>query len=212
MTRLVLIRHGQSRATVDGVVGGERGCAGLTDAGRQQAAALAARVGKTQELAGAVGLWASTLPRAIETALELAPVLGLDVVTDAGLCELDPGEGDGLSWADFQRRFGSFDMAAEPYRPLAPGGESWVAFGRRVRDTLAHLASGDGLTVAVCHGGVIEQAMLQSLGLPATTGPGVLMATPPNTSISEWTVSATSEWRLLRFADAAHLATSDGGR
>ncbi|GAC1316526.1 MAG: hypothetical protein NVSMB12_13400 [Acidimicrobiales bacterium] len=30
-SRLVLIRHGQSRATVDGSVGGERGCRGLTD-------------------------------------------------------------------------------------------------------------------------------------------------------------------------------------
>lgn len=210
MTRVVLIRHGQSRATVDAVVGGSRGCEGLSDIGRRQAAELAARVARTGELHGATQLLASTLPRAVETAAALAPALGLEVVEDPGLCELDPGEGDALTWAEFQQRFGSFDMATDPYRPLAPGGESWATFGLRVGETMARLARSGGLIVAVCHGGVIEQAMLQGMGLPVAIGPGVLFATVPNASITEWMVEAADgaapRWRLLRFADAAHVS------
>lgn len=209
VTRLVLIRHGQSRATVDAVVGGRRGCAGLTDMGRGQAAALAARVARTGEFGTAVRLLASTLPRAIETAEALAPVLGLQVVQDPGLCELDPGDADTLGWAEFQDRFGLFDLAAEPFRPLAPGGESWARFGLRVGETLTRVVGQPGLTVAVCHGGVIEQALLHSLGLPSITGPGVIVAGVPNASITEWTVDAVASrpprWRLVRFGDAAHV-------
>ena len=46
-TRLVLIRHGESRATVDEIVGGHDGCQGLTDRGRRQAEALRDRLGAT---------------------------------------------------------------------------------------------------------------------------------------------------------------------
>ena len=67
MTRLVLIRHGEAQSAIDGVVGGPLGCTGLSELGRRQADALAARLVRTGELAGAVALYASTLPRAIET-------------------------------------------------------------------------------------------------------------------------------------------------
>src|SRR2546423_1692878 len=51
-TRLVLIRHGESRSTVDRVVGGHRGCSGLTDRAVRQAKALRDRLAHTRELAG----------------------------------------------------------------------------------------------------------------------------------------------------------------
>ena len=50
-TRLVLIRHGESRSTVDRVVGGHRSCNGLTDKGVRQAKALRDRLARTRELA-----------------------------------------------------------------------------------------------------------------------------------------------------------------
>jgi broad specificity phosphatase PhoE len=75
---------------------------------------------------------------------------------------------------------------------------------------MARLVRSTGLVVAVCHGGVIEQTLLQSMGLPAAVGPGVRVATVPNASISEWTIAevegAAPRWRLVRFCDAAHVA------
>ncbi|HVL02915.1 MAG TPA: phosphoglycerate mutase family protein, partial [Acidimicrobiales bacterium] len=70
-TRLLLVRHGESQAQVDRVVGGPTGCTGLSDLGRRQVIALAER----WQDAGFVAdrLFSSTLPRAAETAELLAP-------------------------------------------------------------------------------------------------------------------------------------------
>ena len=59
-------------------VGGVRGpdrVPGLTERGRRQVEALGDRLAPTGELAGADALYASVLPRAIETAELLAPAL-----------------------------------------------------------------------------------------------------------------------------------------
>jgi probable phosphoglycerate mutase len=211
-TRIVLVRHGQARAAVDGVVGGPRGCKGLTDLGRAQARALAERWAWTGELGVVDRVVSSALPRAVETAEVLAPALGGHVVVrDPALNEMEPGEGDALTWEDWERRYGTFDLAAEPFRPLSPGGESWAAFGLRATTALAGLGRSEPGTTAVvvCHGGIIEQSMVLGLGLAAQTPPGACVATPPNTSVTEWWVQVVEagslRWRLARFADAAHL-------
>ena len=72
---MVLIRHGEAVCNVSGVCGGVVGCRGLTGAGREQVDALARRLAQSGELAGADALYASILPRAIETAERLAPAL-----------------------------------------------------------------------------------------------------------------------------------------
>jgi probable phosphoglycerate mutase len=213
LTRLVLVRHGQSRATVEQIAGGERGCKGLTDLGIRQVEALAERIARSGELAGATALWSSTLPRAVETAEILAPALGaLPVVTDRDLCELQPGEGDGLTWEEWGQRFGGFRMADEPYRPLAPGGESWAEFQLRVGRTLSALvvAEAGGTVVVACHGGIIDGSLRSFLGLGWRPGADVL-DTPANASLTEWTCAirpgAALEWRLVRYNDAAHLGS-----
>ena len=194
--RLVLVRHGQSRASVDGVVGGPRGCRGLTELGRAQAAALAARWTGEVDL-----LVSSALPRALETAGLLRSAVGDPPMrVDAALNEIEPGEGDGLAWDEWARRYGWFDLAAEPDRPLSPGGESWAAFGTRAGAALAALATMDGTTVAVCHGGVIERSVSLAFGFPAATGPGALVVTPPPASVTEWRVEGEERrWRLVRY-------------
>lgn len=213
--RIVLVRHGQSRATVDGVVGGPRGCQGLTDLGRRQAEALGRRLVATGELGSVVAVVSSTLPRAVETATIVASFLSREVELDEGLCELDPGEGDGLTWDEWQRRYEGFDVAVEPFRPLAPGGESWASFGLRAGATLHRLAERfhESTVVAVCHGGIVEQSVLNGLHLPAQFPPALRLETAPNTSMTEWLVEVApgkaQHWRLVRFADAAHLAGVD---
>jgi len=211
-TRVVLVRHGQSRATVDGVAGGRSGCTGLTDLGRRQAQALADRLAATAELEGATALLSSTLPRAVETAETIAPALGgLPVEQLDDLCELDPGEGDGLTWDEWQERYGGFDLGAEPYRPLAPGGESWAEFQLRAGRVLSELATtyAGGTVVASCHGGIIEASMVNELLVAAQVPPGQRIVTAANGSLTEWRVTVhpyhPQHWRLVRFNDVAHL-------
>jgi probable phosphoglycerate mutase len=132
MTKLVLIRHGEAQSYLDGVVGGDRGCTGLSDLGRRQATALRDRLARTGELGEVDALYASSLPRAIETADVIAPALGdLPVKVERDVREFDPGpEADGRTWEDIEREYPR--ELWDPYRPRVPGAESWAGFGVRV--------------------------------------------------------------------------------
>ena len=105
-TRIVMVRHGESLAQERRIVGGHKGCEGLSVRGRLQVEALRDRWKASDELGGDVVLYASLMPRAIETAEILAPVLGLpEISQDCDFCEHHPGEGDGLPWDEFDERY-----------------------------------------------------------------------------------------------------------
>jgi len=220
-TRLVLIRHGESRSTVDRVVGGHRGCTGLTDRGVRQAKALRDRLARTGELAGAAAVLTSVLPRAIETAEIIAPAFGdVGVEQRCELCEIHPGEADGLTWEEFSTLYRPEGLATgNPYTATSPGGESWAGFYVRVGEALLR-AAGDhpGRTVVVvCHGGVIEGAFATLGNLPLRRPFDVRIE---NTALTEWSWQPSgvdlgnpghrlARWRLDRFNDSAHLAGLD---
>jgi probable phosphoglycerate mutase len=202
---LVLIRHADSIASRDRVIGGPRGCTGLTELGLEQARALAARLRRTGELSDCRALLTSPWPRALQTAEVLAGAFSVDVIEEApDLTELRPGEADGLQWEDFVARYGDFDMQAEPDRPQSPGGESWNRFVERVRGALDRLAARfQGRTaVAVTHGGFISASILIKFGIPRP-GTGARLE-PANTALTEWSLS-NARWVLVRYNDLAHL-------
>lgn len=207
-TRLVLIRHGEAQCNLAGIVGGPRGCTGLSPAGVRQAQALRDRLARNGALAGARALYASVLPRALDTAAIIAPAVAhgrLEVVADCGLCELHPGAGDGLVWPEFTARYGEPDWDTDPDTLLAPGGESWNGFVDRASAALGAVASrhpGEQVVV-VCHAGVIEAAMLRLLPV---AGVGRLRLRTEHTSLTEFeTDDRSGGWRLVRYNDAAHL-------
>ena len=205
-TRLVLVRHGESRATVDEIIGGHDGCKGLTDRGRRQAEALRDRLVGTGELGDVAALYASILPRAVETAEIIAPALGHpELVTDCAFCEQHPGEADGMSWAEYAERYRGDGETFDPYVAPAPGQESWAELVARVGRSLREVTeSHRGETVVVaCHGGVVISSMIAMLELPVARSPWTFVV--ENTSLTEW-VHAGRRWSLTRFNDAAHLA------
>ncbi|MGD0219191.1 MAG: histidine phosphatase family protein [Acidimicrobiales bacterium] len=206
-TRLAIIRHGEAFANVDSVIGGHKGCRGLTPRGVTQSEVLAARLVRTGELAGAAALWTSVLPRAVETAAILAPALGLTgFERSCPFCERHPGEADGLTWAEYETRYQRRSLPGDdPEFPTSPGGESWIGFLDRAAAALVALATihpGE-LVVVVSHGGVIDASLIRFLEL-AEHG-NVVRLHPDNTSITEWRHTG-SRWRLVRYNDAAHLA------
>jgi broad specificity phosphatase PhoE len=224
-TRLVLIRHGEAVCNTSGVCGGRRGCGGLTDRGRRQVEALGDRLARTGELAGTDTLYASVLPRAIQTGELLAPAMvGAGpapagghsrrsappvVVTDCGLCELHPGEADGLSWDEFTARFGTVDWDVDPAQPIAPGGESWTGFVNRVSTTLDGVVAGHpGQLVAVaCHAGVVEASLLAKLPVAGGLTGTRLQLRTDHASMTTWEIDR-GRWRLLRYNDAVHHQAS----
>jgi broad specificity phosphatase PhoE len=204
--QLVLVRHGDAHAGFAGVIAGRTGCAGLTDLGRRQAEALRDHLAATGRIR-ADALLASTLPRAIETAQIIAPGLGFDEFgQECDLCEVHTGEADGLEWAEYATRYGSFDMEAEPDRVFAPEGESWNSFHERVERTLTRVAKEyDGRTVvAVCHAGVIMASVRILLGVPHPATGAQLR--PSNTGLTVWDHDAALDrWTLHAFNEATHL-------
>jgi probable phosphoglycerate mutase len=211
-TRIVLVRHGEAVCNVNGIVGGVIGCTGLTELGRRQISALAARLEVTGELAGATALYASVLPRAVETAEILRPVVGngkLDLVQECALCELHPGESDGLTWQEVVDRFGVPEWDIDPDTVIAPGGESWSAFVPRAAAAVRALAlrhPGE-LVVAAVHAGVIESTMISFLEVPpAVSRRGWTRIV--HASLTEWEwVPTESRWVLIRFNDACGIPT-----
>lgn len=212
-TNLVLIRHGESVCNRAGVVGGHKGCTGLTGEGVREAEALRDRLLATGELRGAAALYSSALERAVQTASIVSPATGsgLEPVADCSFCELHPGEADGLSWSEFTERYGEPDFVADPGIELSPGGESWSGFVRRASSALLAVAERHcGETVVVvCHGGVIEASLLSFL--PLERDLMRLRLRTEYTSITEWELSEDG-WKLLRYNDSSHLAHSRVGR
>jgi probable phosphoglycerate mutase len=200
-----MIRHGEAVCNKEGIFGGEFGCHGLTDLGRKQSFALLHRLLMTRELMTASALYSSTLPRAIETADILTPGLAsLRVRRDGQLCELQPGEADGMSWEQVIATYGEPDWDTDPGRVVAPGGESWLGFYERCKGALERIIDehrGE-LVVIVAHGGVIEQAMKLLFRLAPETR---MRLRTENCSMTEIEFSERGQ-RLLRYNDRAPLA------
>ncbi|MEQ1787997.1 MAG: histidine phosphatase family protein [Acidimicrobiales bacterium] len=212
-TRIILVRHGESRAQELGILGGHAGCAGLSDRGRRQVEALRDRLIGTQELAGATALYSSIMPRAIETAEILAPAVGgLEVRSECDFCEGHPGDADGITWAELAERYPSPD-GWDPDHSPAPGWETWREMGVRVQKALDSLvARHPGETVVVaCHGGVVVHAMLHWLALDEVATDRRAWMSPENSGLTEWRFGAnpyqkdTLPVELVRFNDHAHL-------
>ncbi|CAN5385754.1 histidine phosphatase family protein [soil metagenome] len=86
--RLLLIRHGQTPANVQGTLATARPGPGLTALGQQQADAIPDAVAGEQIAA----IYVSALTRTALTAAPLAPSLGLEVRVREGLEEIEAGD------------------------------------------------------------------------------------------------------------------------
>jgi broad specificity phosphatase PhoE len=164
VSQLVFVRYGQTEANRNGVLLG-RLDPPLNDAGREQAAAVAARVAPLSP----VRIATSPLVRAVETAAVVARACALEVEIDKQLIEVDYGEYDGLPLADLPPDLVSKWRNDADFAP--PGGESLASVGKRmgaytsaVLDSLA-----DGPVVAVSHVSPIKAAVSWVLHADAET-------------------------------------------
>jgi len=179
MTRVLLIRHGQSEWNADGRWQGQADPP-LTDLGRHQALHAARNLGTVDAIV------ASDLQRASETALIIAEALGIGpVVVEASLRERDAGEWSGLTRAEIERDWPGYLDPPPTDRPAsfgaAPATDRHEAFARdpveqpkaerrrppswesdellleRVLDGLGrvHDLAPEGQVIAITHGGVI---------------------------------------------------------
>ncbi len=147
VTRILVVRHGQSEWNADGRWQGQENPP-LTELGQQQAVHAAQAVGAVD------AVYASPLDRAATTAHLIAEMLGIGpVVLLGGLMERHAGEWQGLTRDQIDRAFPGYLEAGQ--RP--PGWEDDDLVEARVMDALDSIAAEHpgGHVLAVAHAGVI---------------------------------------------------------
>jgi alpha-ribazole phosphatase/probable phosphoglycerate mutase len=166
VTIILLARHGQSdwNATHRWQGHADRP---LTEKGREQARALAARLAHIELDA----VYSSDLQRAADTAVEVGAAQGLDVIERPELREVDVGSWSGLTRAEAEEQF---PRGFARWRDGYPGwedGESYEAMTTRVLGAVLDIARADegGRVLIVSHGGPIRAIHAAALGLDVHT-------------------------------------------
>jgi phosphoserine phosphatase len=155
---IVLLRHGESTAIVEGRFQGQLDTP-LSETGRRQATLAARRLARPNESPALpipdgppVEIIHSPLARAAETAAAVATVIAGDdgfaapvpVRADAGFSEIGQGEWEGRPATDVVERWSALLDAwhADPVAAWAPGGESLPQVQARVRPALDSVVAG----------------------------------------------------------------------
>lgn len=162
MTIILIARHGQSDWNAARRWQGHADRP-LTQKGREQAHALAARIAHI-ELAA---VYSSDLRRARETAEVVADSQALDVQVEPDLREVDVGSWSGLTRVEAEQRFpGGFARWRAGY-PGWDDGESYEAMTDRVIEAVRAIAPRhpDERVLVVAHGGPIRALHAEALGL-----------------------------------------------
>jgi probable phosphoglycerate mutase len=201
-TELLLVRHGESEAAVDGIdfpfLDGQ-GDPELSALGAEQAERVCARL----SLEGIDAIYVSPLRRTSGTAAPLVSALGLVPVVEPDLREVHLGLWEGGA---FRKHVSeghplALRMVEEQRYDVIPGAEPAESFGRRVRAAAQRMGEAHaGQRVAVfTHGGVIGELLAQ-----ATHGDAFAFNSADNASISHLVVTP-QRWYVRRFNDTTHL-------
>lgn len=203
MTTFLMIRHGESEANRERVFAGHMDAA-LQDRGLEQAKRTAEYIVRTYRVDA---VYASDLRRAYDTGKCVAELLGLPVIADRDLREIDAGEWEGVKFDELVERF------PEDYgvwlhdigHARCTGGESVAHLGERVRGALMRMAAeNEGKTVVIAtHATPIRvmQCLVQAGDLARMKDiPWV-----SNASISVLTYDDAGEWAFTAVSEDAHL-------
>lgn len=163
-TYLLLIRHGENDWVGTHRLAGRTPGVHLNDQGRQQSERLA------QLLAGQpVGaIYSSPLERCLETAQPIAATLGLEVVQEPGVLEVDYGKWRG---GDLKELSKSPEWRSVQHYPSSfrfPGGETLYEVQSRAVGALERIVAAhpNQLVAVLSHGDVIRTSLAHFMGTP----------------------------------------------
>ena len=202
MTTLIFIRHGESEANRQNVFAGQIN-PDLQNKGVLQAELTAKYIEQNYKVDK---IYSSDLKRAYRTAKCLGDLLGLEVVTDRRLREINAGKWEG------EKYLGLIDKYPEEFglwlnnigKAACPDGETVKQLGERVMEALTEIAkNNDGKTVAIgTHATPIRvaQSIIQTGGLEEMKNiPWVSNASVSLVEYNDgkWTMSVVSEDKHL---------------
>lgn len=164
MTRLILVRHGESTWNLTGRYQGNIDTE-LSELGVRQSACVAERL-RGMHLDA---VYSSSLRRALHTAIAVALSHSLDIQVEEDLVEIDHGAWNGLLKEEVEKRYGPLleRWQLTPSQVKMPGGESLSDVARRVQRVLDRIADAHPQgSVAVCsHDAVLKTIVALSIGM-----------------------------------------------
>jgi len=203
-TTLLVIRHGETEWNIEERFQGH-GDSPLTNAGRDQARALALRL---KDIPFDT-LVSSDLGRALETASIITEQTGHTVREDARLRERNFGDLEGLTFQKIKARHARILDQLDTNDPdyVIPNGESLRQHYQRNTECIAELIEKNhGATVAmVVHGGVLDSVFRLVTNLPLNS-PRCFVTTNASLSIVHYgSFYGTLRWVIDTWGDVAHL-------
>lgn len=209
-TELFLVRHGEAINNLDGTVGGEMGCQGLTQRGRDQAALVADRIAEEHATRPFDVFYSTPRRRVRESAASVTQRLPLQTVVIDDLRGPDHGDADGKSWQEVKTAFGG-PPQHNPDAPYAARSETWNQYLHRAIAALREiLERHDGERILiVAHGETIEAANVMMLDLPPAVRLGTGFITD-HTAVTRWQQHVNRfgrrVWMLAAHNDTRHLS------
>jgi probable phosphoglycerate mutase len=208
MLTLVLTRHGLTDRSDPEQHLGQGLDIGLSDAGREQARALAARIG-TERFDRIV---CSPLRRAVETAAIVAAERPVD--RDARLAEMDYGAWEGMTYQAIEARDPVYRRRweADPASLPCPSGESGEDVAARARAFLAtEVAAGRGssdrVVLAVAHSTLNRVLLCVAMAVPIREYRRRFTQAQVNLTVLQYVPGAEPDMaRLLVLNDLGHVA------
>jgi broad specificity phosphatase PhoE len=197
---LLLLRHGQSEGNELGRFGGHSPTP-LTALGRAQAEAVARALALEPPLSA---IYASDLPRAVDTALPVQAATGVRLVTSPALRERSVGEMTGLTFREAEERYPVEYAKMMRRDPTArpPGGETYGECTARARAFIdeAMARHPGGRVLIVAHGVMLHLLVASLLGLD----PRHHIRTD-NCGLHRLRLAPEGLWSVLALNDRAHL-------
>ena len=147
MTRLILVRHGESEGNLKREFHGQY-MSGLTEKGHVQAECTA----KFLDTFHIDKIYSSDIPRAYSTALHTANHKGLEIIKEQGVREIRAGKWEQMKFDDIMVEYPEdYDIWHNNISECrCPGGESVRELSERVIETVSKIAQeNDGKTVMI---------------------------------------------------------------
>ncbi len=209
LTKLYLIRHGQSVGNSEGRFGGHTNTP-LSLLGQTQAQTTAQALKKERITA----IYSSDLRRAVQTAEPLGKLLSLDIETTSAFRERSVGVLEGLTFDESEKEFPA-DYKALVYRDIhhiITNGESYVQLLERATKALSDiLQKNKGGRIAIfAHTGTICFLTLHILGAineKTTHTPWLITS---NCGVNKFEFRPNNNIKVLSINDTKHLSEISG--
>jgi len=209
VTKLFLIRHGQSAGNAEGRFGGHSATP-LSDLGCEQARLAAVALAKENINA----IYSSDLLRAVQTAEPLARMLGIEIVTSTALRERNVGVLEGLTFDESKAAHPDdyYALVNRNIHHVITDGESYRHLLNRITAELRDiLRQHRGERIAIfTHTGALCFMTLHLLGAIHRNTKQTPWIITSNCGINRFEIRGPRNIRVLALNDTRHLAQITG--